>query len=114
VVVEEVIGEMLLGAAIMEADSPFCIIAKVRGPTIPLGAARPAGSTLVTEEELKVMAAGKYAKYYYLVVLIALTELIRHSGMGFYNSIFAVNKNKILVAQQAGGVDIFRTSCGME
>jgi len=46
---------------------------------------------------LKVMAAGKYSKYYYFIMLIAVSELVRHLGMGLFNSTNAINKNEILI-----------------
>jgi len=46
---------------------------------------------------LKVMAAEKYSKYYYFIMLISVGELLRNVGAGLYYSTFAINKNRILI-----------------
>ena len=46
---------------------------------------------------LRVMAAEQYIQYYYIVMLASVTELVRHMGLAFYNSVYAANVNKILI-----------------
>jgi hypothetical protein len=46
---------------------------------------------------LRIMVAEQYVKYYYIVMLISITELIRHMARPFYNSIYAVQITKLLI-----------------
>jgi len=46
---------------------------------------------------LRVMATGRYSQFYFIIIMVAISELIRHSGAGLYNSTFAINRNKILI-----------------
>jgi O-antigen/teichoic acid export membrane protein len=51
----------------------------------------------ISMSAIRVMAAERYSRYYYLIVLMSIGEMIRHSGMAFYNFTFALNKTKILI-----------------
>lgn len=51
----------------------------------------------VSSPILKVVASATYSRYSYLVILISITELIRHTGLGLYNSVYASNRNRILI-----------------